>query len=75
VARAPGPDAPSGTLCEIAWPVDVAGAVLETTLDLTAPAQWSLVSGPAVTSGNERVYYSPAAAGETRRFFRLRSQP
>lgn len=75
VARAPGPGAPPGTLCEIAWPADVAGAVLETTLDLTAPAEWSQAPGPVVTSRNERVYYSPAVAVETRRFFRLHSQP
>ncbi|HAM74011.1 MAG TPA: hypothetical protein DCM86_20490 [Verrucomicrobiales bacterium] len=75
LARLPEADAPAGTLCTIAWPATVPGAVLESTPDLTPPVAWSTVGGPFATVGAERVYHQPAATASAERFFRLRYQP
>ena len=71
IARAPGPLAPPGTLCEIVWPANVIGATLETTIDLTQPTSWQPAAGTAITSGTERIFHVPATPAEARRFFRL----
>jgi len=73
VIRTPDANAPPGTLLDLAWPLELIGANLETTLDLADPASWARITDPVEISATERVYHHPAS-GEPRRFFRLRQQ-
>ena len=73
VIRAPDASAPPGTLFDLAWPADLTGTTLETTLDLAAPTSWTPITDSIITSATERVYHHPAS-NEPQRFFRLRRQ-
>ena len=75
VARLPGPTAPAGTICEIAWPAAVTNFVLETTMTLTDPSSWTAVGGTAAQVGGEWVYDETASPVAATRFYRLRIQP
>jgi hypothetical protein len=72
-ARLPGPSAPANAICEIAWPADATGYLLETTADLNAP--WVPASNGTITSGTEQIYFSLPDPTNSRAFFRLRRQP
>jgi len=73
VIRVPDASAPRGTLLDLAWPLELIGANLETTLDLANPASWARITDPVEISATERIYHHPGS-GEPRRFFRLRQQ-
>ncbi len=75
IIRAPTAAAPPGTLCELAWPANLIGAVLESTTDVGVSANWTSISNSITTTATERVYYKPITAGEPQRFFRLRRVP
>ncbi len=70
--RAPAIDAPPGTVCEILWPANLVGDVLEAAPDLGPIAVWREVPGPILVEGDERVYAHLSEAAATRQFFRLR---
>ncbi len=73
-ARLPGPAAPVGTLCEIAWPGTIVGAVLEAADHLSDATAWANAGGSEITLGPERIHYE-AGPGQRERYFRLRIQP
>ncbi|MBI1841070.1 MAG: hypothetical protein HYR88_09495 [Verrucomicrobia bacterium] len=75
IARSPGASAPAETLCEIAWPSNVPGLILEFAVDLIPPVSWTAVTASISTVGLERIYYNPDTAGSPQRFFRLRKGP
>lgn len=75
IIRRPGVMAPAGTLCELAWPSNLIGAILETTTDVGGSVPWTTVStatNAITTTDTERIYFDPVTPGEPKRFFRLR---
>lgn len=75
IIRPPGVLAPPNTLCELAWPSNLIGAVLETTTDIGPSASWTSVPNAITTSAAERLYFQPQASGDPQRFYRLRRVP
>ena len=71
IVRAPGASAPVGTLCEIAWPSQATGAVLQTTTNVADASSWSTAPGGIFTVGSESVYYQPAGTAQAEVFFRV----
>jgi hypothetical protein len=63
--------APPQTLCELAWPANLIGAVLETTTDVGTTANWTSVPNAITTTDTERLYFQPMASGDPQRFYRL----
>ena len=66
---------PAGTLCELAWPSNLIGAILETTTDVGGSVPWTTVStatNAITTTDTERIYFDPVTPGEPKRVFRLR---
>ena len=75
VARLRGPEAPSGTLLELAWSAALTRVVLEGNEDLGDPHGWVLVPTQPVMVGSERVVYEHGAAGVVMRYYRVRQLP